>query len=417
MNLNRSTGHVNPLQHHCHLYFGSDLTSSECINLISLIIQLDKSGVPKCFPERRGPLVEHNEDYYKQCAEYDHQIARYVLPILQILCFFGNAFNLLIYRLPYFDGSSSVNFLRVKTIANFIFVESRILEVLHSFTYEANSQLEPFYWKTKPFIITVANISGTLSTWLTLFVTIETALCVILPFSFRQLCTRRTTMTVLCSSIVMSTALHSTFFYTHSVRPVISVKWPNGTKGNSTLPVCWYISLAYSLQGDTSTVQEVLEKIYYWSQTMFSIVIPNIVMLVCSVLIVTKFTFKELGEAFSQRRRCVIRLTVATTLSHLLFEGPALLTFGAAAIKGTDSDQHNLTICILNHTNNLLSVINATIPFFVFLACNQQFRNMSTIYLKAQTELRREKREALMAQALNRSRLGGTVNHSKISNL
>uniref|UniRef100_A0A914RZS1 Uncharacterized protein n=1 Tax=Parascaris equorum TaxID=6256 RepID=A0A914RZS1_PAREQ len=32
---------------------------------------------------------------------------------------------------------------------------------------------------------------------------------------------------------------------------------------------------------------------------------------------------KELGEAFSQRRKCVIRMTVATTLSHLLLEGPA----------------------------------------------------------------------------------------------
>lgn len=36
----------------------------------------------------------------------------------------------------------------------------------------------------------------------------------------------------------------------------------------------------------------------------------------------------------------------------------------------------------MNHTNNLLSVINATIPFFVFLICNQQFRRMSIIFLR-----------------------------------
>lgn len=33
----------------------------------------------------------------------------------------------------------------------------------------------------------------------------------------------------------------------------------------------------------------------------------------------------QLGQAFSQRRKCVIRLTVATTGSHLLLEGPATI--------------------------------------------------------------------------------------------
>jgi hypothetical protein len=102
-----------------------------------------------------------------------------------------------------------------------------------------------------------------------------------------------------------------------------------------------------------------------------------------------------------------LRLTIATTLSHLLFEGPAFLTFAAAAMRGAESDQHNTTMCILNHVNNLLSIINSTIPFFVFLLCNEQFRHMSTIYLKAQTELRKEKRAALLAVALNQQSRAG----------
>jgi hypothetical protein len=82
---------------------------------------------------------------------------------------------------------------------------------------------------------------------------------------------------------------------------------------------------------------------------------------------------------------------------------------GAAALRGAESDEHSQTTCILTHINNLLSIVNATIPFFVFLACNEQFRHMSTIYLKAQTELRREKRAALLAVALNQpSRVGGS---------
>lgn len=132
---------------------------------------------------------------------------------------------------------------------------------------------------------------------LTLFVTIETALCVILPFSFRQLCTRKTTITVLCSSIIFSVFLHSTFFYTHSARPIITVKGPNGpSRSFNNTPTCWYLSLSYSLQSDNLTFHELFEKVYYWSQTMFSIVIPTLAMLACSVLIVTKFTFKVSGK-------------------------------------------------------------------------------------------------------------------------
>uniref|UniRef100_A0A914RZ95 Protein RFT1 homolog n=1 Tax=Parascaris equorum TaxID=6256 RepID=A0A914RZ95_PAREQ len=52
------------------------------------------------------------------------------MPLLQLLCLSGNVLNLLIYLLPYFDGSSSVHFLRAKAIANLVFVESRLFELL-----------------------------------------------------------------------------------------------------------------------------------------------------------------------------------------------------------------------------------------------------------------------------------------------
>lgn len=87
-----------------------------------------------------------------------------------MLCLFGNVINLLIYRLPYFHGSSAVYFLRAKAIANIIFVESRTFEVFHAWLYalgidNLSNSFEKIYWNTKPFIITIANISGTLSTW------------------------------------------------------------------------------------------------------------------------------------------------------------------------------------------------------------------------------------------------------------
>jgi hypothetical protein len=227
------------LQLKCRQQFGEDLGLSECYELLKLIIGLESRGATNCYPDLTGPLIEHNSDYYTFCSSFDHLIAKFLLPILQLFCLFGNGFNLLIYRLPYFDGSSSVNFLRAKAIANFIFVQSRVFEVFHAWSYEANEPFETWYWSTKPFIITVANISGTISTWLTLFITVETALCVTLPFSFRQLCTRRTTFIVLISSIGLSIFMHMSFFFIHSVRPIISIRWTNEFRDSSYFTPHW----------------------------------------------------------------------------------------------------------------------------------------------------------------------------------
>ncbi|KAI6201210.1 G-PROTEIN-RECEP-F1-2 domain-containing protein [Aphelenchoides besseyi] len=403
------------LQQKCVKQFGDSLTLHECYELLKVLVKLTSSGIHNCYPESTGPVLEHNSEYYSFCNSFNLVITKFLLPILLLLCLFGNGFNLIIYRLPYFEGSSSVNFLRAKAIANFIFVESRVLEVIHAWSSNnPNDKFESLFWTSRPFVITIANISGTISTWLTLAITIETAICILLPFSFRQLCTRKTTFTILVCSTLCSILLHLSFFFTHTTRAIVSVRLsdtnivenhvsrlPMSLTSNQTSSVCWINYLYYTMQRPTTSLAHVFfERFYFWSQMFLSIIIPTAIMLMCSALIVLKFiTFKELGgKTFSQRRRCVLRLTVSTALSHLLLEGPAVLTYSVLAIKGTLKK-----MCILNHIINFLSIINATIPFFVFLVCNQQFRQMSTIYLKAP----KETRATLMAMALNRSRNPG----------
>lgn len=294
-----------------------------------------------------------------------------------MLCLFGNILNLLIYRLPYFQGSTSVHFLKAKAYANLIFVESRILEVVHAWTMQPNLSFEQFYWYSKPYVITIASISGIVSTWMTLVVTVETMFCVLLPFRFRQFCTKRISLTVLLASALCSIFLHVPFIFTQTV-----ISSPVFREFNNQHAKCYWIATEYSMQTLRDPVYEHVERAYYWLQITLSIVIPNISMLICSILIVKQFSFKNLGEAFSQRRKCVIRMTVATTLSHLLLEGPALLTFAAVARKGSDSSDHGQSMCMLAHGNNLLSVVNATMPFFVFLAFNEQFRRMSLVFIQ-----------------------------------
>ncbi|VIO86200.1 Uncharacterized protein BM_BM3355 [Brugia malayi] len=366
------------LLHRCEIAFGQKIQLSDCLSNLATLVAFEKQGIQQCPANLSFPQYIHNSGYDSACGRVERQINQFVMPMLQLLCLSGNILNLLIYRLPYFQGSTSVHFLKVKAYANLVFVESRVLEVIHAWNVHANPAFETFYWYTKPYVITMASISGTVSTWMTLVITIETVLCVLLPFYFRQICTKRLSLIILFCFVLCSIFLHIPFIFSQTVISSPILKELENRQYNR----CYWITNQYFMETYREPFYEYIQKTYYWLQITLSILIPNIAMLICSVLIVAQFSFKNHNESFSQRRKCVIRMTVATTLSHLLLEGPALLTFAAVARKGANSSDHGNNICILAHGNNLLSVINAATPFFVFLAFNEQFRRMSLVFIQ-----------------------------------
>ncbi|KHJ93253.1 hypothetical protein OESDEN_06842 [Oesophagostomum dentatum] len=70
------------------------------------------------------------------------------------------------------------------------------------------------------------------------------------------------------------------------------------------------------------------------------------------------------------------------------------------SFAGASSSEHHYMMCILNNANNILSMVNATIPFFVFLICNEQFRHMTTMYIKAQLQRNNVRKENYLSQAV-----------------
>lgn len=149
-----------------------------------------------------------------------------------------------------------------------------------------------------------------------MLVTFETALCVLMPFSFRQFCTRKKTSIALFSCILTSICLHTTFFLIHTVKPVVSIKWLNGQQEMFVKPLnssiasdfgtreCWYLFKFYTIKlsetpfyrmyllGLQLNFLELLEKLYYWAQAILSISLPTFLMLICTIIVVSKFTFK-----------------------------------------------------------------------------------------------------------------------------
>uniref|UniRef100_A0A914S3V3 G-protein coupled receptors family 1 profile domain-containing protein n=1 Tax=Parascaris equorum TaxID=6256 RepID=A0A914S3V3_PAREQ len=93
---------------------------------------------------------------------------------------------------------------------------------------------------------------------------------------------------LLISSVFFSSALHLTFVFTHSIVEKTII-----TETTSEEPKCYRLLTQYSMHISPGAVYEFYEKVYYWAQLTLSIVVPTVVMLICSVLIVTRFTFKR----------------------------------------------------------------------------------------------------------------------------
>ncbi|CAI5449959.1 unnamed protein product [Caenorhabditis angaria] len=362
----------------CFLNYGKNLSFIPCLRLMMAVEKAEEWGVAECGADtaRSLPLYRHSIKFLTGCDYVEILYLQYLVPPLMILCFIGNMLNLLIYGLP--------------LLRRLI----KVIEVLHASSppLDPFDWLEPFFWSTKPYLMWISNISGTMSTWLTLMVTMETVMCIMWPFVFRKYCTKRVTWIFLILSLLAATLLMSTLLMTVDVEERIHV-------ANYTLPepqdsTCWYLESSFRLFNRPEF--DFLRRILITTTMAVSIVLPTIAMLVCTILIIKQFTFKNLGEAFSQRRKCVIRMTVATTLLHLLLEGPATISHVVSAVEKTEV---SYMMCVINHSNNLLCLVNATIPFFVFLMYNEQFRHMTVMYIKALMQTDETKRKAYFSQA------------------
>lgn len=148
----------------CFEMIGMNLSIADCFGLLTKL--LSNNTIQPC-PPPHDEIAVHVSDFLSECGLVERRVHQVAVPFMVLMCIIGNVLNLLIYSLPYFSGSSAVHFLQGKALANLLFVTSRLMEIIHAWTPLNNpdANLEYAYWSSKPYIITVANICGTLSTW------------------------------------------------------------------------------------------------------------------------------------------------------------------------------------------------------------------------------------------------------------
>lgn len=79
----------------------------------------------------------------------------------------------------------------------------------------------------------------------------------------------------------------------------------------------------HKLYARTGTVYEILEPIYYWTNLLLVMTIPSLLLLILTACVIHKMLFHSLAH-YSERKKCVTRITLATTACHLTLATPAV---------------------------------------------------------------------------------------------
>lgn len=139
--------------------------------------------------------------------------------------------------------------------------------------------------------------------------------------------------------------------------------------------VCLNTLKQYSMMTKNYTTYLTYERIYFYIHCVAVIVLPNLSMILLSFLIAFQLQSKNMGQNFSQRRRCVVRITITTTVCYLVLETPNLVMFLTAAVRGS-AYENNQSLCVVSVITNFLAMLNAVVPFFVYVTFNGTFRQL-----------------------------------------
>uniref|UniRef100_A0A5S6QSV1 G_PROTEIN_RECEP_F1_2 domain-containing protein n=1 Tax=Trichuris muris TaxID=70415 RepID=A0A5S6QSV1_TRIMR len=286
---------------------------------------------------------------------------QYVYPIILFICVIGNSTNLVVYQHRFLRASPTIRLLAVKAVVNTLCIGALLPRFFQSLPVEVKSaSVDQFYWKSLPVMLFLINLFGTVAIWLTVAVTVESYMLVAFPTHAKKWCSMRNANWCVVCCFVGAACLQMFYLISRRVVPV----------------ACSDSKIYYYLLASGHPTYEVF---YYWFNSMSTLLVPMIAMLVLTVLIYyLLFWARSQFRQGSEQKRCVTRLSLATTASHLVFEMPHVANFVIAAMGDNTATQWRTSFPWLRFvaTANFLSMLDASVTFFVYFACSQRFRQI-----------------------------------------
>ncbi|CDW54352.1 7tm 1 domain containing protein [Trichuris trichiura] len=245
---------------------------------------------------------------------------QYVYPIILFVCVLGNSTNLVVYQHRFLRASPTIRLLAVKAVVNTLCIMA---------------------------LLTVA-------------VTVESYILVAFPAHAKRWCSMRNAN--LCILLCFAGAAGLQMFYLIS-RRIKSFK-------------CSDSEVYYYLLASGHPTYEVF---YYWFNSISTLLLPMVAMLVLTAFIYhLLFWARNRFRKGSEQKRCVTRLSLATTACHLVFEMPHVANFIIAATEERPTSQWHRSFPWLTFvaTANFLSMLDASVTFVVYFLCSQRFRQI-----------------------------------------
>lgn len=117
------------------------------------------------------------------------------------------------------------------------------------------------------------------------------------------------------------------------------------------------------------------ESVYYWANFIAALAIPSLLLAVFTVKLTHKLVYCSLPN-YSERKRCVTRITLATTACELTLETPAMGVYAVAALYGPTFINEDPVMCVCHIITNFANQLNASVCFLIYLLCSAKFRQL-----------------------------------------
>uniref|UniRef100_A0A0N5BZG3 G_PROTEIN_RECEP_F1_2 domain-containing protein n=1 Tax=Strongyloides papillosus TaxID=174720 RepID=A0A0N5BZG3_STREA len=284
----------------------------------------------------------------------------------------GNITNILVYKRDHIRNYITIKLLCSKLILNTI---TLILLLPHTLRiiglWESGSTIDYYYyyifWPLELFFV---NLFGFCATWITVFMTAECVMTSYAPGYSKLIWTRRNVILSYVVLGVLGTLM--AIIYPLNRRAILN---NDGGKIKVIISTSDNIFLGK------------IEKIHTIINLLISIIIPLILLIILTVVLFYRFVIYRKTETgillkFTKEKRCVVKISVLTTVLFILSEIPAIPVFINSFTRGTHAIYQDKILCRWLTLSHFCGICNSSLSFLIYFMFSRRFRESLINFIK-----------------------------------
>ncbi|CEF60570.1 G protein-coupled receptor, rhodopsin-like family and GPCR, rhodopsin-like, 7TM domain-containing protein [Strongyloides ratti] len=275
----------------------------------------------------------------------------------------GNITNILIYSSDQIRKYITIKLLRSKLVLNTITLilllphTLRILEI-----WEKGSIIDYYYYIFWPLELFFVNLFGFCATWITVFMAAECIMTSFTPGYSKILWTKKNVILSYIVLIILGTLM--AIIYPLNRRVIFNVE--NG-KTKVIISTSDYIIISK------------IEKVHTIINLVITIIIPLVLLILLTVILFYRFVFLRKTKTgvilkFTNEKKCVVKISLLTTILFILSEIPSIPIFINSYTKGSHVVNNDTTMCRWLSFSHFCGICNSSLSFIIYFIFSKRFR-------------------------------------------